>query len=146
MREALRMAQTEVEGAASKAASFKADFERLRGLTGQLTQDHARLKDSLRQSREQAAATTRAVKDVEKELEPLAEMHELDKSTATRLATLNSLAEHVLQKVKVLENQKHTVEHAVVESNRLNELVWNMTSRSPSSTRVLSRRRRSKTP
>ena len=30
------------------------------------------------------------------------------------------------RKVKVLENQKHTVEHAVVESNRLNELVWNM--------------------
>ena len=26
----------------------------------------------------------------------------------------------------MLENQKHTVEHAVVESNRLNELVWNM--------------------
>ncbi len=28
--------------------------------------------------------------------------------------------------MKVLENQKHTVEHAVVEANRLNELVWNM--------------------
>ncbi len=53
-------------------------------------------------------------------------MQELGRDTETQLATLNSLAEHVLQKVKVLENQKHTVEHAVVESNRLNELVWNM--------------------
>ena len=26
----------------------------------------------------------------------------------------------------MLENQKHTVEHAVVESNRLSEMVWNM--------------------
>ena len=126
LRERLRIAQSEVKDAASTTASLKTDFDRLRGLTGQLTQDHARLKDSLRETREQAAATTKAVKDVEKELGPLAEMHELDKSTATRLATLNSLAEHVLQKVKVLENQKHTVEHAVVESNRLNELVWNM--------------------
>ena len=74
----------------------------------------------------QAAATTKAVKDVENELGPLAEIHELSKSTDTRLATFNSLSEHVLQKVKVLENQKHTVEHAVVESNRLNEMVWDM--------------------
>ncbi|HJN44824.1 MAG: hypothetical protein QGI10_05285 [Vicinamibacterales bacterium] len=44
--------------------------------------------------------TTEAVKDVEKKLGPLAEMHELSKSTETRLATLNSLAEHVLQKVR----------------------------------------------
>ena len=53
----------------------------------------------------------------------MAEIHELSKSTETRMATLNSLAERVLQKVKLLENQKHTVEHAVVEANRLNELV-----------------------
>ena len=126
LRERLRVAQTEVEDSASKATSLKTEFDRLSGLTGKLTKDHARLKDSLRETREQAGATTEAVRDVEKKLGPLAEMHELSKSTETRLATLNSLAEHVLQKVKVLENQKHTVEHAVVEANRLNEMVWNM--------------------
>ena len=125
-RERLRVAQTDVEDSASKATSMKADFDRLRGLTGKLTKDHARLKDSLRETREQATATTEAVRDVEKKLGPVAEMHELSKSTETRMATLNSLAEHVLQKVKVLEKQKHTVEHAVVEANRLNEMVWNM--------------------
>ena len=125
-RERLRVAQGEVEDSASKTASLKADFDRLRGLTGQLRQDHARLKDSLRETREQAAATTEAVRDVDKKLGPLAELHELSENTEIRLATLNSLSEHVLQKVKVLEKQKHTVEHAVVESNRLNDLVWNM--------------------
>ena len=125
-RERLRVAQTEVEDSASKATSLKTDFDRLCGLTGKLTKDHARLKTSLRETREQATATTEAVRDVEKKLGPVAEMHELSKSTETRMATLNSLAEHVLQKVKVLEKQKHTVEHAVVESNRLNEMVWNM--------------------
>ena len=42
------------------------------------------------------------------------------------MTSLNALAEHVAQKVKALENQKHTVEHAVVEANRLNEMVWAM--------------------
>ncbi len=125
-RERLRVGLREVEDSASKTAALKGDFDRLRGLTGQLTQDHARLKDSLRETGDQVTGTTEAVKDVEKKLGPLAEMHELSKSTETRLATLNSLAEHVLQKIKVLDNQKHTVEHAVVESNRLNEMVWNM--------------------
>ncbi len=57
LRERLRTAQSEVEDSASKTASLKADFDRLRGLTGQLTQDHARLEDSLRETREQASAT-----------------------------------------------------------------------------------------
>ena len=43
-----------------------------------------------------------------------------------RLTALNALAEHTGQKIKILENQKHTVERAVVESNRLNEMIWNM--------------------
>ena len=111
-----------MEDSASKTASLKADLDRLHGLTRKLTEYHARLKDSLRETREQAAATTEAVRDVDKKLGPLAEMLELSKSTEIRLGALNSLAEHVLQKVKVLENQNH----AVVESNRLNELVWNM--------------------
>ena len=115
-----------MEDSASKTASLKAELDRVDGLTQKLTQCNARLKDSPRETGEQAAATTEAVRDVDKKLGPLAEMHELSKSTEIQLGTLNSLAEHVLQKVKVLESQNHTVEHAVVESNRLNELVWNM--------------------
>ena len=42
------------------------------------------------------------------------------------MTSLNALAEHVNQKIKALENQKHTVERAVVESNRLNEMIWSM--------------------
>ena len=50
----------------------------------------------------------------------------MSKTTEERMASLNALAEHVTQKIKALENQKHTVEHAVVEANRLNEMVWAM--------------------
>ena len=59
---------------------------------------------------------------------PLAQLHELSKSTEERLTSLNALAEHVTHKAKALESQKHTIDHAVVEANRLNELVWSMDS------------------
>jgi chromosome segregation ATPase len=71
-------------------------------------------------------ATAETVKDIETKLGHFAELNELSKTTEERIAALNVLAEHVAQKVKALEGQKHTVEHAIVESNRLNEMVWNM--------------------
>ena len=91
-----------------------------------MSQEHGKLKEGLRETREDANTTTDAVKDVEKKLIPLATLNELSISTEERLAALNALAEHVSQKIRVLDNQKHTVEHAVVESSRLNEMVWNM--------------------
>ena len=86
----------------------------MQAVSGQVADEHARLKDSLRESHDEVKATTEAVKEVEQKLGPLAEIHELGQNTETQLARLNSLAEHVLPKVKVLENQKHTVEHAIV--------------------------------
>ena len=126
LREQLRKAQAEVHGAEDHTAKLKGDFDRLRSLAAQLSQEHGKLKDGLRETREDANTTTEAVKDVEKKLIPLATLNELSKSTEERLAALNALAEHVSQKIRMLDNQKHTVEHAVVESNRLNEMVWNM--------------------
>ena len=126
LREQLAVALREVKESAGTTVTLKREFDGLRSVTERLTQDHARLRDSLGEASGQAKAMIEATRDVEKKLGPLAQMQELGRDTDTQLATLNSLAEHVLQKVKVLENQKHTVEHAVVESNRLNELVWNM--------------------
>ena len=126
LREDLRLAQVMVKDSGERTASLKGDFDKLCAVATQLQGEHSRMKDGLRATGEDTAATTEAVRDVEKKLGPLAELNELGKTTEERLATLNSLAEHVMQKVKVLENQKHTVEHAVVESNRLGEMVWNM--------------------
>ena len=126
LREQLRKAQAEVHGAEDHTAKLKGDFDRLRSLAVQLSQEHGKLKEGLRETREDANTTTEAVKDVEKKLIPLATLNELSETTEERLAALNALAEHVSQKIRVLDNQKHTVEHAVVESNRLNEMVWNM--------------------
>ena len=57
---------------------------------------------------------------------PLAQLHELSQSTEKRLAGLNVLAEHVTRKAKALESQQQAVERAVVEANRVNEMVWAM--------------------
>ncbi len=54
------------------------------------------------------------------------QLQELSKATEEKLTSLNALAEHVTQKSKALEGQKHTIDRAVVEANRLNEMVWSM--------------------
>ena len=39
---------------------------------------------------------------------------------------MNALAEHVTSKFKALEHQHQTIEHALVESRKVAEMVWNM--------------------
>ena len=67
-----------------------------------------------------------AVTEIEKKIGALTALDELSKSTEERLGALNSLSEHVSLKVKALEGQRGVVERAIVESNRLNEMVWAM--------------------
>lgn len=126
LREQLRQAQTEIKASHERTEGLKSDFDQLRSTAGQLTGDYAKLKDLSRETHDEANATVEMVKDVEKRLGPLAKLQEMSKTTEERMTSLNALAEHVGQKLKALDNQKHTVEHAVVEANRLNEMVWAM--------------------
>ncbi len=100
--------------------------DELRSLSGEIAQDLGKLREVSRATREETSATVEMVGEVEKKLGSLADFQEMSRTTDERLATLNALAEHVTQKIKALDNQKHTVEHAVVESNRLNEMIWKM--------------------
>src|SRR6266550_4144498 len=125
-RNQLRGAQGEIKQSVDHATALRADLDQVRGTAGQLSQDYNKLRDTSREAREDSIAATEAVKDVEKRLGPLVQLQELSKTTEEKLTWLNSLAEHVTQKAKALESQKHTVERAVVEANRLNELVWSM--------------------
>ncbi|MBL8142990.1 MAG: hypothetical protein JNM38_17865, partial [Acidobacteria bacterium] len=125
-REQLRSAAGELKGAAERADTLRTDVEALRITTTTLAQDATRIRELSREAKDEVTVAVDAVKDVEKKLGPLAHLQELSKNTEERLTALNTLAEHVGQKVKLLEAQKHTVEHAVVEANRLNEMVWAM--------------------
>lgn len=126
LRETLLHAQADVKDSTDRTGALKSEFEQLRSLGTHLTQEIGRVKDVSREMHDEAGSTLAIVKDVEKKLGPVAQLQEMSKTTEERMATLNALAEHVGQKIKSLENQKHVVERAVVESNRLGDMIWNM--------------------
>ena len=127
LREQLRQAQTEVRESTERTETLKGEFEQLRVLS-----DAARAGCHPASRTCRARPTTRRTRPSRwsrtsrRSSGPLAQLQEMSKTTEERMTTLNALAEHVNQKIKALENQKHTVEHAVVESNRLNEMIWAM--------------------
>ena len=120
----LRQAAAEVGQSAGAVAALKGELEALRRSESQLNQELQGIRDGAREARDDSAAATQAVSDVQEKLESFAQLQELSETTEQRLAALNALAEHVSHKAKALETQKHTVEHAVVEATRLNEMVW----------------------
>lgn len=126
LRALLKMSTTEVAKSVESVATLKGDLDAVRSTGAQLTAEFGRLRETSARSKDDSAAAMEAVKEIEKKLGPLVQLQELSKNTEERLASLNALAEHVSQKAKALEAQKHAVERAVVEANRLNEMVWSM--------------------
>ncbi len=126
LRQQLRQSSAEVGSAVDGVAALKGELEALRALEAGLRQDMQGLHETARTARADSAAAAQAATEVEGKLESFAQLQELSKGTEKRLASLNALAEHVSHKAKALETQKHTVEHAVVEATRLNEMVWTM--------------------
>ena len=126
MRGSLRKSLGDLKGASERTGVLQSELEQLRMASTGLSKDYVKLKDSVRQAKDESVATAETVKDIDAKLGHFKQLHELSRTTEERIVALNSLAEHVAQKTKALDNQKHTVEHAVVESNRLNEMVWNM--------------------
>src|SRR6185295_13229348 len=126
LRGQLREAEGEVKQSLGQSATLKGELDQIRALASALTQDYARIREISREAREDTTAAMTTVKEVEAKLGPLARLHELSQSTEERLTSLNSLAEHVSHKAKALESQQQSVEHAVVQANRVNEMVWDM--------------------
>jgi len=126
LRTQLKASTAEVVKSVENVAMLKGELDAIRSTGAQLTTEFHRIRETSREAKDDSAAATEAVKEIEKKLGPLVQLQELSKNTEERLASLNALAEHVSQKAKALEAQKHAVERAVVEANRLNEMVWAM--------------------
>jgi chromosome segregation ATPase len=126
LRSRLREATAEVTQSAGTIASLKSELDALRQSESQLREELQAIRDGAHAARDDASAAAGAVQGVEHKLQAFAQLQELSATTEQRLASLNALAEHVSLKVKALETQKQTVERAVVEATRLNEMVWNM--------------------
>ena len=126
VRTDLRKTQDGVKSTIDGTAVLKGELDQVRGTAGHLSQDYARLREASKEVREDSVTAAESVKELERKLAPLMQLQELSKTTEERLTGLNTMAEHVSQKTKALESQRSTVERAVVEANRLNEMVWNM--------------------
>lgn len=126
LRTELQHSTAEVGQTIAGVAALKSELESLRSSETELKQQIHDIRESAHDARADSAAATQAVSEVEAKLESFAQLQELSVSTEKRLSSLNALAEHVSHKAKALETQKHTVEHAVVEATRLNEMVWTM--------------------
>jgi len=58
--------------------------------------------------------------------EQATQLQDFTQNTERRLRTLDTLSDQLSQKAKTLEHQQQIVEHAVVQSNRVSEMVWSM--------------------
>ena len=126
LRGQLQKADADVKQSVNNAGALKTELDQVRALATTLTQDYAKIRDTSREAREHTNTAMGTVKEVEAKLGPLARLHELSQSTEERLTALNALAEHVSRKAKALEGQQQSVEHAVVQANRVNEMIWSM--------------------
>ena len=102
------------------------DIETVRMSAAEARAAQAELRELATRTRTEADAAMAMVRDVDLKLQGFAKLQELARQVEERTSALNSLAEHVLQKSKVLELQKGAVEQAVLDSHRLTELVRGM--------------------
>jgi chromosome segregation ATPase len=126
LRVELRSAQTEIKQSVEHTGALDKELEELRGVADGLTEEWVRVGETSRTAREETSAAVAAIREVEKKLGPLAQIQALGQNTDERLVALNALAERVSLKAKAIESQQPTVEHALVQSNRVQEMVWSM--------------------
>jgi chromosome segregation ATPase len=77
-------------------------------------------------AQEQIVTAAGTIEKLEQRVAGLSELDLKTRDASAQLQTVNALAEHVASKVKALEHQQQTIEHALVESRKVAEMVWNM--------------------
>ena len=126
LEERLPRLRKEFQPLLDQQAALKNDLDQLRTGIVTLAQDAETGREAALKARGHATKATEVVTELQRKLEPLSQISALSKDTDAQLRTLNALSEHVGAKVKALENQQSVVEHALVESRRVHEMVWEM--------------------
>jgi DNA repair exonuclease SbcCD ATPase subunit len=126
LEERLPRLRKEFQPLVDQQAALKNDLDQLRTGIATLAQDAETGREAALKARGHATKATEVVTELQRKLEPLSQITTLAKETDVQLRTLNTLSEHVAAKVKALESQQSVVEHALVESRRVHEMVWDM--------------------
>ena len=116
------------------------DIETVRSAAAETRAAQTELRDLATRTRADADAAMAMVRDVDQKLQGFAKLQEMARQVEERTSALNSLAEHVLQKSKILEMQRVAVEQAVLDSHRLTELVRGMETQVATGSRRIWRR------
>ena len=116
----------DMRSAIDEVSSIKRELGQLRSQVSAVANDQAAISKTAEHTLDSTAAATRTVKDFQLQIASLGTMNELATTTEERLKSLNALAEHVTVKTKALITQRVTIEHAISEGARLNEMVWAM--------------------
>jgi chromosome segregation ATPase len=101
-------------------------FDRLTTTGTTLSDEAAAARDACQDAQARAGDAVRTIAEVEEKLDAISQSESVRRDTSAELQALNALAEHVASKVKALELQHQTIERALVETRRLNEMVWSM--------------------
>ncbi len=126
LEERLPLLRKEFQPLFEQQAALQNDLGQLRAGIMTLSQDAETGRDAALKARAHATKVTEMVTELQHRLEPLSQISALSKDTDAQLRTLNGLSEHVTAKIKALEDQQSVVEHALVESRRVHEMVWEM--------------------
>jgi chromosome segregation ATPase len=106
--------------------AMTADLKSVRTAVADLSAEQTQIRETARVSKDDAAAAAAKVYEVDQKLASLGRLQDLARTLDEKVAGLNNTVEHVMQRAKVLELQKHTVERAIVESHRLTGMVTSM--------------------
>jgi len=91
-RSELREAQNDVKQSIGHAGALRGELDQIRATASSLAQDYTKIREISREAREGTTAAMVTIKEIEKKLEPLAQLHELSQSTEERLTAISALA------------------------------------------------------
>ena len=122
----LRRVEGDLQRATKQQARLASDIEGLQATTTALAGSATTADQLAQRALEAASSAADQSMALERKLETLARLEALAGDTTAQLQSLNGLAEHVAMKLKALEGQQQTLERALVDSRRVNEMVWEM--------------------
>jgi chromosome segregation ATPase len=117
-----------IKEAVDLGTSLRGDLERLRSTATELTRDVDAIREASREADDNAFSAGEAVKEMERRLGQMEALRELSDTIEEKLGSLTTLAEQVDQKVHAVDAQKQIIDRAVLDTNRLNEIVGKMAS------------------
>lgn len=128
LRTDVTQALEEAQKARSQLAGSTTEVGVLRTAVTELTKEQQAIRETARESRDDSAAASARVYEVEQKLTSLGRLQDLARTLDDRINSLNATVEHVMQRSKVLEQQKHTIERAIIDGHRLGGMLTAMES------------------